>query len=335
MPKRARGKPRIGVIIHTPLRDKLFAPEDRRRLEKLGRVRWTDSAEPLTDAAAAEVLADGDVGVGSWGTPCPKSPELMAACPKLGLWEHVAGTVRHMFGPHLAGRKLTIASCKTAIADNVAEATLGQIILGLRRLFENAAANRAGKAAWPAKMKALRGSTVGVVGGSEVGRRVIRLLEPFGCRILLYDPFVTARQALAMGAERAADLLKLCRASDCVTLHTPALPSTARLLRAAHFRAMRDEAVFINTARGMCIDEAALIRELAKGRLWAFLDVTEPEPAADDSPLRRLPNVVLTSHMAGLPWFNMGAQAVDDIAAFLGGRRPLCVQTEEMLDRIA
>jgi phosphoglycerate dehydrogenase-like enzyme len=324
MARRVRRKARIGVVIHTRLCDKLFTPQDRRRLEKLGDVRWTDSPDPLTDVAAAALLADADVGVGSWGTPCPKSPELVAACPKLGLWEHVAGTVRHMFGPHVAGRKLAIASCKTAIADNVAEVTLGAIILGLRRLCENAAANRSGKAAWPAKMKGLYGSTVGVIGASEVGKRVIRLLAPFGCRLLLYDPFVTARQAAAMGVERVTDLLKLCRASDGVTLHTPALPSTAKLLRAAHFRAMRDDAVFINTARGMCVDEAALIRELAKGRLWAFIDVTDPEPAADDSPLRRLPNVVLTSHLAGLPWFNMGAQAVDDIAGRRGDASRRC-----------
>ena len=331
----AKRRPRIGVVIHTRLRDQLFSPEDKARLEKLGLVRWTDSPDPLSDQAAADILADCTVGAGSWGTPCPKSAELMAACPDLRLWEHVAGTVRHMFGPHLAGRKLMIASCKTAIADCVAEFTLGEIILGLRRVFENAAANRSDRAPKPARLKALRGATVGVVGASEVGKRVIRLLAPFACRILLYDPFVTAKAAARMGATLVEDLLELCRESDCVTLHTPALPSTAKMLGAAHFQAMKGDAVFINTARGMCIDEAALVAELAKGRLLAILDVTDPEPAAPDSPLRRMPNMILTSHIAGAPWFNIGAQAVRDIAAFLRGRKPLCVQTEDMLDRIA
>jgi len=335
MATRTRRRARIGVVIHTLLAERLFSPADRARLEKLGEVRWADSREPPTDAAAARLLADCDVGVGSWGTPCPKSAGFLAACPRLRLWEHVAGTVRHMLGPHLAGQKLTIASCKTAIADNVAELALGEIIVGLRRVPENAAANRAGPASWPPQMKSLYESTVGVISASEVGKRVVRLLAPFDCRILLYDPFVTDRQAAAMGAERVKDLLDLCRASDVVTLHAPALPSTARMLGAAHFKAMRDDAVFINTARGMCIDEAALCEELAKGRLWAFIDVTDPEPAAADSPLRRLPNVVLTSHIAGLPWHNIGAQAVDDIARFLNGKRPFCVQTPEMLDRIA
>ncbi len=335
MAGRRKAKARIGVVIHTSLCDKLFSPEDRARLERLGEVRWTRSPDPIDDAAAADLLAGCRVGIGSWGTPCPQSAALMAACPDLRLWEHAAGTVRHMFGRHLAGRRLVIASCKTAIADNVADFTLGEILLALRRVFENAAANRAGPVPAPAAMKDIRGSTVGVVGASEVGKRVIRLLAPFRCRVLLYDPFVTDRQAARLGATRVRDLADLCRASDVVTLHAPALPSTAKMMRAAHFRAMRDDAIFINTARGMCVDEAALAAELAKGRLFALLDVTDPEPAAADSPFRRLPNCLLTSHIAGLGWFNMGTQAVDDVAKFLRGRRPLCVQTPDMLDRIA
>ena len=90
-----------------------------------------------------------------------------------------------------------------------------------------------------------------------------------------------------------------------------------------------------DTARGECVDEEALLEALEAGQLFAFLDVTDPEPAAPDSPLRKLPNVVLTSHIAGPPRFNMGRQAVDDIESFLKGDLPLCVAREEDLDRIA
>ena len=62
---------------------------------------------------------------------------------------------------------------------------------------------------------------------------------------------------------------------------------------------MKDDALLINTARGTLIDEAALIAELSRGRIFAFLDVTDPEPPAADSPLRQLDNVVLTPHLAG------------------------------------
>jgi hypothetical protein len=98
---------------------------------------------------------------------------------------------------------------------------------------------------------------------------------------------------------------------------------------------MADDAVFINTSRGICLDEQALIAELAKGRLFAFLDVSAPEPAAVDSPLRTLPNVVYTSHLAVGKDGKIGRQAVDDIAAFLAGGQPLRAVTADKLDRMA
>jgi len=326
---------KIGVVIHTKLRDQVFAKEDMARLDRLGEVTWTDSPDAISVRQAIEILKDCEVGVGSWGTPHVGSPGLLEACPELRLWEHVAGSVRMMFGPHLKGRDVTIASCKTAIADCVAEMVLGEIVLGLRRLFENAAANREGKAEKSPDTKVAYGSTVGVIGASEVGKRVMRLLKPFRARVLLYDPYVKPAQAKGLGVELVGDLVELCRRADVVTLHVPALPSTTKMLKAEHFRAMKDDAVFINTARGGCIDEAALVAELQKGRLSALLDVSDPEPAADDSPLRRLPNVVYTSHIAGPATFNMGAQAVDDVQAFCVGRKPLCVVTEDMLDHVA
>lgn len=324
---------RVGVIVHRPLRDTLFAPEERARLEALAPTVWTEAEKPLTVEEASALLADCTVGVGSWGTPYP-SEALLSACPHLRLWEHAAGTVKHMFGPHLTGRSLTIASCKTAIADTVAELVLGEIIIGLRRIVENAAANRLGAARPPVRSRSLYGATVGIVGASEVGRRVLRLLETFPCRCLLYDPYITDTEARALGAEKVEELTALCARSDVVTLHTPALPATEKLMGAAQFQAMPEGSVFINSARGACVDEAALIAELAKGRLFAFLDVSSPEPAVPDSPLRRLPNVVYTSHLAGLASPNIGQQAVDDIAAFVAGGAPLCVVTADQLDRI-
>ncbi|HLK55154.1 MAG TPA: hydroxyacid dehydrogenase [Chthonomonadaceae bacterium] len=326
--------PKIGVVIHTTLRDQIFTPADIERLNALGDVRYTDAPTPLTVEAACHLLQDCEVGLGSWRTPYPNA-ELVTACQHLRLWEHAAGTVKHFFGPHLEGRDLTVASCKTAIADSVAELTLGEIILGLRQILPNAAANRLGAAPAPANHKGLFAATVGVLGASEVGKRVLRLLQPFGCRILLYDPTLTPEQAVALGATLVPDVLELCRNSDAITLHTPNIPACYHLLDAEAFAAMPDDAVFINTARGDCIDEAALIAELEKGRLFAFLDVTSPEPTAPNSPLRRLPNVVLNSHIAGLAAANIGKQAVDDIAAFLRGERPLCVVTADQLDYTA
>jgi phosphoglycerate dehydrogenase-like enzyme len=327
-------KLKIGITIQPTLSAKLFCDRDRQRLEALGHVVWNPSSGPLAPGDAIKFLADCDIGVGSWGTPGPNAA-IVAGCPKLRLWEHVAGSVKHFFGPHLEGRNLQIASCAPAIAVNVAEMAVGEIIYGLRRIAENSAANRGALAVPPPNAMALGTATVGVIGASHVGRNVVRMLQPFRPRILLFDPFVSEAQAVELGAIKAPDLRELCRKSHAVTLHTPDLPATKKIVGRAEFQAMRDDCVFVNTSRGACIDEEALIGELERGRLLAFLDVTEPEPPALESPLRRLPNCVYTSHYAGCADPNLGAQAVDDIAAFIAGGKPKMVVTREMLDRLA
>lgn len=329
------GKARIGVIIHRSRRPGVISPEDIERLKTLGDVVLTDKDDALTDDEAIEVLKDCEIALGSWGTPKPNEA-IMAGCPALKLWVHAAGTVKGHFGPHMEGRDMQIATCKGAIAQNVAEAAIAEVVVGLRRILPNAAENRSGKARRPEHVLVMSDATVGVIAASDVGRAAIRLLRANETgEILVYDPYLDEAEAGELGVTKVDDLLDLCSRCDAVTMHTPAIAACEKMLGAAEFQAMADDCVFVNTARGMCIDEDALIAELQKGRLFAFIDVSKPEPAADDSPLRTLPNVVYTSHITGGPGTNIGRQAVDDIAAFLRGEQPTCVVTAEMLDRLA
>ncbi len=321
----------IGVIIHTTLLPTIFASQDIERLQGLGDVVFTDSQSPISIAEACKLLEKCDIGIGSWNTPYPGA-ELLAACPNLRLWEHAAGTVKHMFGPHLEGRDLVIASCKTAIAGDVAEITLGEMIVGLRQIPANADANRSGIAPKPSRIRVLSQSTVGIIGASEVGKRVAQRLVGTGCRTLIFDPFLTPAGARELGGDLEQDLTEMCAKCDVVTVHTPNIPACRKQVGPAQFAAMQDDTVFINTARGACIDEEALIAELQKGRLFAYLDVSDPEPPAANSPLRSLPNVWYSSHIAGGPSVNIGHQAVDDVAAFIKGGSPMCVVTADQLE---
>ncbi len=326
---------RIGVVVHTALRDVLFSKADLERLAGLGDVVFTESESPLGLEEGLEILKDCEIGLGTWGSPCP-SAELLKACPDLKLWVHAAGSVRHMVAAvEASGRDVAVASCTPAIAENVAEFTLGELILGVRRAFENARANREGKAPSPANGLTLTDSVIGVVGASTVGRRLLELLQPFETTALLYDPFCSKEQAEALGAEKVEDLVDLCQRVDALTLHAPMLEATRKMIARRHLEALKDDAVFINCARGGLIDEPALVEELKKGRFTAYLDVTDPEPAALDSPLRSLPNVVLTSHIAGGKNTRIGRQAVDDIARFLVGEKPKMVVTPKMLVHVA
>jgi phosphoglycerate dehydrogenase-like enzyme len=141
--------------------------------------------------------------------------------------------------------------------------------------------------------------TVGIVGYSKVGRRVVDLLGRIGSAItLVADPYVT-RGPIERAGATLLDLPELLRRSEILSLHGPALPGTRHMIGAAELALLPDGATAINTARGSLIDTAALTHECRQGRLFAILDVTDPEPLPSDHPLRHLPTVVITPQLAG------------------------------------
>ncbi|HEX3000584.1 MAG TPA: NAD(P)-dependent oxidoreductase, partial [Armatimonadota bacterium] len=104
------------------------------------------------------------------------------------------------------------------------------------------------------------------------------------------------------------------------------------------FSRMKDGATFINTARGALVDEAALIKELQSGRIWAVLDVTDPEPPVADSPFYNLPNVIYTPHIAGSmsqECHRMADFALDELERYLQGQPLRNAIRAESLTQIA
>jgi D-3-phosphoglycerate dehydrogenase len=142
--------------------------------------------------------------------------------------------------------------------------------------------------------------TVGIIGYGHIGTKVVRLLKPFGCRILVDDPYVPlAAEDLADGVE-AEGLDRLLERSDVVSLHARVTAETRGFLGAPQFARMKRGAYFVNTARGPMVDYAALYEALAGGHLrGAMLETFWQEPPPADAPLLRLPNVTLTPHIAG------------------------------------
>ena len=100
-------------------------------------------------------------------------------------------------------------------------------------------------------------------------------------------------------AVKKVELDELISTADIVSLHAPNIPETHHMINAANLKLMKDGAIFINTARGQLVEQQSLISELKTGRIFAAIDVTDPEPPSQDSELRTLPNVVLTPHIAG------------------------------------
>lgn len=150
---------------------------------------------------------------------------------------------------------------------------------------------------WPTGMplgRELGELTVGLVGMGAVAQAVTRRLRGFGSRVLY-----TARTARGVEGAHAVELADLLHGADVVSLHLPLNDQTRGMLGAGELAAMKDGAVLVNSARGGLVDHDALVDGLRSGRpRAAALDVFEPEPLPTGSPLRDLPNVFLTPHIA-------------------------------------
>src|SRR5690606_19728105 len=127
--------------------------------------------------------------------------------------------------------------------------------------------------------------TVGILGYSHIGQRVARLLKPFGCRIIVCDPFVSLNVYDANDVVEQTDIDDMIARSDIVTLHARVTPETTGIVSRERIAAMKPGAVLINTARGSLVDQAALVEALKSGGLGgAALDtfVVEPPEANDE-----------------------------------------------------
>lgn len=270
---------------------------------------------PPADAAHAEIVITG------WGAP-HFDADMLRSWPNLKAVFHAAGSVKRVVSPALWDRGIRVSSSAAANAMPVAEYTLGMILLSAKGALASASAYASSRdmtIARPAGRVGAYGITVGLVGASRIGRRVLELLRPFDIDVVLYDPSLTEMDAAALGA-RSVPLDKLLRLSDIVSLHAPALPETRRMIGRRELALMGDGATLINTARGALVDTDALVDELTRGRLHAVLDVTDPEPLPQDHPLFSARGVTLTPHVAGSvgnELRRMGAQTVDEIERYL------------------
>ncbi len=144
----------------------------------------------------------------------------------------------------------------------------------------------------------LAGKTLGVVGLGRIGREVARRAAGLDMKVLGFDPFLAPDRAAQLGIEAAAGLDQLLPRCDFITVHTPLTDETRDLIGARELALLPRGARVLNCARGGIINEPALIEALTSGHLaGAALDVFVQEPPPADSPLLKMPNVVLTPHL--------------------------------------
>jgi D-3-phosphoglycerate dehydrogenase len=150
----------------------------------------------------------------------------------------------------------------------------------------------------------LSDATAGLLGFGNIARRLAEKIKPLFAEVMAHDPFVKPEDMATLGV-RPVDLPELFQESDYLSLHLPLTESTKHLVSEELISSMKPAAFLINTSRGPVVDEAALIEALKEKRIaGAGLDVFETEPLPEDSPLRSLDNVILTSHYG---WYSEGA----------------------------
>ncbi|MFN4923495.1 phosphoglycerate dehydrogenase [Bradyrhizobium sp.] len=185
---------------------------------------------------------------------------------------------------------------------SVAELTIAEVVMLMRRIFPRSVAAHAG--GWDKSAngsREVRGTTLGIIGYGNIGSQLSNLAEAMGMRVIFFDLTDKLRHGNTEPVESLDELLAM---SDVVSLHVPETPATANMIGERQIRHMKDGAYLINNSRGTVVDIEALASALRDGKLaGAAVDVFPVEPASNAdpfvSPLQGLPNVILTPHVGG------------------------------------
>jgi D-3-phosphoglycerate dehydrogenase len=174
----------------------------------------------------------------------------------------------------------------------------------------------------------MRDQTLGIVGLGKIGTATALKAKGLGLRVIAYDPYVLGAVMESHGV-KPVDLDTLLRDSDFISLHTPLTSETSNMIGYREFKKMKRACYFINTARGGCVDQGALVQALQEGLIaGAGIDVTVDEPISPDNPLLKIPNVILTGHAA---WYSTTSEAevfhkpMTQVVLALKGEWPLYV----------
>lgn len=282
-----------------------------------------------TAAELTEILGD---AVGVIASTDPFDASVFAACPNLKVIARTGVGVDAIDMDAATNAGVVVATTPGANEEAVADHALAMMLALQRRLAENDTAIREGRwdRAGSLTPSDMYGATIGLVGSGVIGRAVIRRLRGFGSTVCVHDPYLDD----APEGTELVDLPTLLARSDVISVHAPLTESTRGLLGAEAFAAMKPGAYVVNVSRGGIIDEDALAQAIRTGHLaGAGIDTFAREPIGD-SPLRELPTVIMSPHIAGLSHRSIEAmteaatQAVLDVVA---GRLPAHPKNPEAL----
>lgn len=257
------------------------------------------------------------------------------ACPKLRAVANMAVGYDNIDVAAASERGVLVTNTPGVLTEATADLAFALLLAAARRLPEGEAAIRGGRwgewhPTWMLGVE-LSGSTLGIVGPGRIGAAVARRGLAFGMRIVY-----SGRHAAPDFPGDFVDLGELYASADFISVHVPLTEETAGMFDADAFARMQPHAIFINTARGGVVDQAALQAALEAGEIGgAALDVFTPEPLPPDDPLLSAPHLVITPHLGSATEATrarMAGLAVDGLLAALAGRRPEHLVNPEALE---
>ncbi len=278
----------------------------------------------VTEADVMERCSEAEVLLVQWA---PITRRVMESLP------HLKCIIRYGIGVNNfdleAAKELRIcaANVPTYCLDEVSTHAITMALSLIRRMPQDHQRIRSGQ--WGIgpflPIPSISDLTLGLVGFGAIARRVAQKAMPFGFRVVAFDPFVKPTDFAANHVEQV-DMETLLSTSDVISLHCPLVPSTTHLINGEAIAKMKPGVIIVNTSRGPIINEPELIEALQTGQVsGAGLDVFEEEPLPVTSPLRTLPNVLLTSHAASVSTRAVDAlqtKAAEAARDFLEGKRP-------------
>jgi D-3-phosphoglycerate dehydrogenase len=310
-----------------------YGAEALTRLRALGEVRLNETGRALATAQLLELARGCEVIVSDRITEGPAA--VFEQLPDLVAFVRCAVDIRNVDVGAASASGVLVTRASAGFIDAVAELAVGFMVDLARGITAATVAYRAGAGAAARMGRQLRGSTLGIIGYGQIGRRLAQLGLALGMRVLVNDPHVEVA-----GPELTrTDLATLLAEADFVVVLAVATAETENLIGAAELRRMQKGAYLINLARGNLVDEEALEAALVEGRIaGCAMDVGRAPDQMPSARLARLPNVVATPHIGGLVPAAIAHQALEttrQVAEIVEGRAPPGAVNAEQATRLA
>jgi D-3-phosphoglycerate dehydrogenase / 2-oxoglutarate reductase len=255
---------------------------------------------------------------------------LMEACPQLQVAARCGVGLDNVDVKEATVRKIKVVNAPGANASTIAEHTLSLMLMLQRNLYQSINEVKTGN--WEARSRfqgdELNGKTLGILGMGNIGKKVAKLADAFGMKVLYWS------RTRIKNKYKFASFEDVLKKSDIISIHLPYLPETHHLIDEKAFEWMKPHAILINTARGTIIDQDILYKKLENKNIAGFgADVLAEEPPAPNDPLLTHPKALITAHIGSLTattYTKMCVSTVQNVLAILAGKEP---QVESVFNR--